>query len=101
VRNTSRLVCVVIATRRKLTLDVRSLTPVREVRIVLFEYWARLPYAESAVLRCEHLRKQMLNLGKMDLRIAAIGVDPDMTLVTRNTRDFGRIPGLDFEGWSK
>jgi tRNA(fMet)-specific endonuclease VapC len=60
-----------------------------------------LPYSESAVLRYEQLRKQKLNLGKMDLRIAAIVLELGMTLVTRNVRDFGRVPGLGFEDWSK
>ena len=39
-------------------------------------------------------------IGPMDLRIASIVLANDMVLLTRNTVDFERIPGLRFEDWS-
>lgn len=60
-----------------------------------------LNYTEAAIDRYDHLRNQKLNIGKMDLRIAAIVMEQGATLITRNTRDFSRIAGLGIEDWSK
>jgi tRNA(fMet)-specific endonuclease VapC len=59
-----------------------------------------LNYSETAIERYGELRTQKLNIGKMDLRIAAIVLEHDGTLVTRNLQDFGRIPRLKMENWS-
>ena len=48
----------------------------------------------------EDLKKQKLNVAKIDLRIAAIVLHSDGILITRNQRDFVRIPGLRIEDWS-
>jgi tRNA(fMet)-specific endonuclease VapC len=57
-------------------------------------------FSEAAIDRYEDLRKQKLNIGKMDLRIAAIVLEASATLVTRNTSDFSRVPGLPLENWA-
>jgi tRNA(fMet)-specific endonuclease VapC len=41
-----------------------------------------------------------IKIGTQDLKIAAIARSLDATLVTRNRRDFKRIPSLKIEDWS-
>jgi tRNA(fMet)-specific endonuclease VapC len=59
-----------------------------------------LPFPEPALLRFEQLVASRLNVRKMDLRIAAIALEYGAVVVTRNLRDFQRIPGLAVEDWS-
>jgi tRNA(fMet)-specific endonuclease VapC len=58
-------------------------------------------FDEPAIQRYEQLLMLKLKVGKMDLRIAAIVLERDATLVTRNVSDFQQVPGLRIEDWSK
>jgi tRNA(fMet)-specific endonuclease VapC len=62
--------------------------------------WPILPYTEPAIARYEQLRGMKLNVRAMDLRIAAITLEHAGTLVTRNVRDFQRIPNLAVVNWA-
>ena len=57
-------------------------------------------YTEPAIERYDQLKALTLKIGKMDLRIAAIAQERGATLVTRNLRDFQRIPNLALEDWT-
>lgn len=59
-----------------------------------------LPFEPPAIQRYDELRKQLPRLGKMDLSIAAITLEHQGVLVTRNRQDFEQIPGLVIEDWS-
>ena len=59
-----------------------------------------LDLTEAALLRYKDLRSLRLNVGLMDLRIAAIALEEGATVVTRNVRDFGRVPDLAIEDWT-
>lgn len=59
-----------------------------------------LPFTEAAIARYDDLVALKLNVGKNDLRIAAITLEHGGTLVSRNLRDFQRVPGLTVEDWS-
>ena len=69
----------------------------------MFPPWRRydlLPFPEPAILRFEQLKTLRLNVGLMDLRLAALALESNLTIVTRNQRDFGRVPGVVTEDWS-
>jgi tRNA(fMet)-specific endonuclease VapC len=59
-----------------------------------------LPYAIAAANLFDHLRHARIRIGRQDLRIAAITLNLNATLVTRNRRDFVQVPGLSIVDWS-
>lgn len=64
-----------------------------------------LPFGDLAAVEygklCAHLQKQGTPVGTMDMLIAAHALAEDLTLVTNNTREFIRIPGLRLENWAE
>ena len=62
-----------------------------------------LPFDENAARRYGLLRADLERAGRRvaepDLRIAAIALSRDATLVTGNVRHFERIPDLRVENW--
>lgn len=60
-----------------------------------------LPFDEAATQLFADLRRQKVRIDTMDLRIACIAITRSMMLLTRNTVDFARVPGLKFEDWTR
>lgn len=58
------------------------------------------PATEAALDRFDQLVRLKLNVGKMDLKIAAIALELSATVVTNNARDFGRVPTLLWQDWT-
>jgi tRNA(fMet)-specific endonuclease VapC len=59
-----------------------------------------LAFTKPAILRFQQLYALKLGVGKMDLRIAAVTLENGGIVVTRNRRDFHRVPGLRIVDWS-
>ena len=59
--------------------------------------WAYNPAAEDIF---KALLQAKLHVGTKDLRIAAIALANDATLLSRNLRDFRKVPGLLAEDWT-
>lgn len=59
-----------------------------------------LPYDEAAFAHFAQLQRAKIRIGTQDLRIAAIALSRNATVVTRNLRDFGKVPGLITVDWS-
>lgn len=47
-----------------------------------------------------YLEKAGKIIGPYDLQIASQGLAEEMTVVTNNTREFNRVPGLKVEDWT-
>ncbi len=59
-----------------------------------------LDYDEKVAQIFERLKQSKIRAGTMDLKIAAIALANDATLLTRNLSDFGKVPNLKVEDWS-
>ncbi len=68
--------------------------------VALLAQFTVYPTTQAALDRFDHLVKQKLNVGRMDLKIAAVALELGATVVTNNARDFARIPGLLWEDWT-
>jgi tRNA(fMet)-specific endonuclease VapC len=77
-------------------------TAYRELAETVRFYAAKpiLEFSAPAIARYESLLKLKINIGKYDLRIAAIALEVGAVVVTANTRDFARVPGLVIEDWT-
>jgi tRNA(fMet)-specific endonuclease VapC len=61
--------------------------------------WEIADFDEEAAAHADRLRSNGVRIGTMDLRIAAIALARDATLVTANLNDFSRVPELKVENW--
>lgn len=60
-----------------------------------------IDFDEAAIRRFDQVKKRKIKIGTNDLRIAATDLEQDAILVTRNLRDFRKVPGLRIDDWSK
>jgi tRNA(fMet)-specific endonuclease VapC len=58
------------------------------------------PLTKDDFINSRCLRQQQIRIGTQDLRIAAISLANQTTLVTRNQQDFSKVPGLLLEDWT-
>lgn len=59
-----------------------------------------LDFNAQAISLYQELLNQKIRIGTQDLRIAAIALSVNGILITRNQRDFAKVPNLVFEDWS-
>jgi len=59
-----------------------------------------LAYARHYAITRDILEKAGRSIGLNDLLIASIGLANDLTVVTSNTDEFNKVPGLRVEDWS-
>lgn len=68
-----------------------------------FEPFISLPLDDRCIENYGRLRSELERSGTLigphDMLIAAITLTNDLTLVTNDTREFSRVPGLQIEDW--
>jgi tRNA(fMet)-specific endonuclease VapC len=100
-------VCISVITNAELLFGVK-VSPRREqdelVLNAFLGYLEVLDFPDGAASHYAKIRADLKKRGAMiganDLFIAAHASSLDLTLVTNNTREFGRIPDLGIENWS-
>ena len=68
-----------------------------------FANFVSLPFNDTSAVHFgeirAHLERAGTPIGPLDLQIAAIALANDLILVTHNTKEFSRVPGLTIEDW--
>lgn len=68
-----------------------------------FGHWTRWSFDDAASERYGEIRAHLQRAGNLiggnDLLIAAIAQAQGLTLITHNTAEFTRVPGLSVEDW--
>ena len=84
------------------TQPERQMSDYSELKRILNNYCriAVVNYDANAVAEFSRLRQAGVRIGAMDLKIAAIALANNATVITRNTQDFARVTDLKFEDWS-
>jgi tRNA(fMet)-specific endonuclease VapC len=101
-------VCISAITKSELMYGVQA-SPRRQQDQAALDAYLRhvavLDYPDQAALHCAQIRADLKLRGTMiganDLLIAAHARCLGLTLVTNNTREFGRVQRLDIENWTK
>lgn len=84
-----------------------SADPARETKIVetFVETFTVVPFDLESARRYAAIRQELGAQGQLigdrDLMIAAIALAHDATLVSRNIREFRRVPALKLESWDE
>jgi tRNA(fMet)-specific endonuclease VapC len=58
------------------------------------------PFDTNSAETFAKLRHDRVRIGTMDLRIASIAIANKALLLSRNSVDFEKVPGLRFENWA-
>jgi tRNA(fMet)-specific endonuclease VapC len=71
-----------------------------KLTVNFFQNITVLDFDENAYHIFENLKSQSIRIGSQDLRIASIALAVNGVVVTRNQKDFSKIPDLMIEDWT-
>jgi tRNA(fMet)-specific endonuclease VapC len=99
-------VCISVITQSELMFGVEASPRQQRDQVALDEYLRQvqvLDYPVEAAVRYAQIRRHLQQRGSMiganDLFIAAHARSLELILVTHNTAEFRRVPGLKIEDW--
>ena len=69
--------------------------------VVSIDRLRRVDFDEPAAEDFRRLKATGVRIGTMDLKIAAIALSLNATLLSRNVVDFEKVPGLRVEDWTR
>jgi tRNA(fMet)-specific endonuclease VapC len=100
-------VCISVISKSELLYGV-EVSPKRKQNELAIELFLRhaevLEFPDEAALHYAKIRAHLRTRGEMigsnDLLLAAHARSLGLVLVTNNTREFGRVPGLAIENWT-
>ena len=88
-----------VARHRSGSLHVRAYAELLET-VLLLHRFPLIAYDQASENQFQQLLTLRLRVGTKDLKIAAAALVNQLTVLTCNDRDFGRVPGLVIEDWS-
>jgi tRNA(fMet)-specific endonuclease VapC len=88
-----------LARARTLTRQIEAYARLRRL-VENYRVIPLLDFDATAAAEFQRLSRSRLRMGTMDLKIAAITLIHEATLVSRNLSGFPRVPGLKVEGWT-
>ena len=68
--------------------------------VEMFNLFQTAPFDAASEGEYRRLVGLRLRVGTQDLKIAAVALAAKLTVLTRNLRDFGQVPGLTLDDWS-
>jgi tRNA(fMet)-specific endonuclease VapC len=88
-----------IASAKNLRQQIEAYARLRKL-LEDFQMHPVLDFDERAASEYKRLRTARIRIGTMDLRIAAIALAHQATLVSKNLKDFRKVPNLVVEDWT-
>lgn len=88
-----------LARAKKPEAKVFAYQELNDLRL-MYQKFAVWQYTEEAESIFTSLVKSGIRISSQDLRIAAIALENDAIVLTRNRRHFEKVPGLQIEDWT-
>lgn len=68
--------------------------------LLIYSAMTLLPFDVGAAKYFDDFKRQKIRIGTQDLKIASIALANNAVLLTRNLKDFEKVPDLRAEDWS-
>jgi len=98
--------CISVMTVGELEYGVKRSAQIQKNALALYNFLKQIPIVEYDIEAIHHyadIRAHLMNkgtpIGEIDMLIAAQARSLGYTIITRNVREFSRVPGLEVVNW--